>query len=151
MPPVPPERNRNCAATQWLRRWRAVSQRAVGARRAQVQVRRYCRAANCTSLEPDAGPGSGANRLLQRGRRPGRGFDRQARFSPYCAAYNLTGQPAVSLPWGATADGAPIGVMLAASPGADGLLVAVSAWLEEARPWADRHPQVWYGTGLPLP
>jgi amidase len=75
---------------------------------------------------------------------PAEDFARQERFSPYCAAYNLTGHPAVSLPLGQSADGAPIGVMLAAPPGADALLIAVSARLEAAAAWADRHPPVWW-------
>jgi len=68
---------------------------------------------------------------------------RQRRFSPFCAMNNLTGQPAVSLPIGSTADGLPVGVMLAAQPGADATLLAVAARLEETRPWADRHPPDW--------
>lgn len=76
---------------------------------------------------------------------PAEDFARQARFSPYCAVYNLTGQPAVSLPVGATAQGLPVGVMLAAAPGADGLLLQIAAGLERAAPWAHRHPPQWAG------
>ena len=74
---------------------------------------------------------------------PAGDFDRQKRFSPYCATYNLTGQPALSLPLATTASGAPVGVMLAARPGQDGKLLRVAAQLEQAMPWAHRHPPQW--------
>lgn len=78
---------------------------------------------------------------------PAEDFARQAQFSPYCAAYNLTGAPAVSLPLATTPAGDPVGVMLAAAPGADGLLLAAAAQLEQLAPWADRHPPGWSGAG----
>ena len=76
---------------------------------------------------------------------PAEDFRRQAEFSPFCAAYNLTGQPAVSLPLGWSPDGLPIGVMLAARPGRDVDLLAVAGRLEQARGWVDRHPDTWRG------
>jgi amidase len=39
----------------------------------------------------------------------------------------------------------PVGVMLAAAPGADGPLLQVAAELERAAPWAHRHPAQWAG------
>jgi amidase len=81
---------------------------------------------------------------------PERDFAEQTRFSPYCAAHNLTGQPAVSLPLAMTDRDEPIGVMLAARPGADALLLAVAARLEQAASWADRHPPVWSRPGAPI-
>ncbi|MEQ0558600.1 amidase [Amycolatopsis sp. NEAU-NG30] len=74
---------------------------------------------------------------------PAEHLARQRRFSPFCAPYNLTGQPAVSLPLGQSESGLPIGVMLAAQQGQDALLLAVGAALEQAAPWADRKPPVW--------
>ena len=68
---------------------------------------------------------------------------RQASFTPYTAMYNLTGQPAISLPLYWTADGMPIGVSLIGRPAGEGALIALSAQLEEARPWADRKPACW--------
>jgi amidase len=82
---------------------------------------------------------------------PEEDFDAQTRFSPYCSGYNLTGQPAVSLPVGVTGGeggfpgGLPVGVQLAAAVGRDGLLVAVAARLEEVFGWARRHPPAWAG------
>jgi amidase len=78
---------------------------------------------------------------------PAADFARQKQFSPYCATYNLTGQPAVSLPVATSPAGAPVGVMLAAVPGADGLLLQVAAQLERAMPWAGRHPPPWGPAG----
>ena len=59
-------------------------------------------------------------------------------YSPYTAAFNASGQPAVSLPmhWN-TAD-LPIGVHLAASFGEDEMLMALSAQLNDAAPWRDK-------------
>ncbi|WP_435126222.1 amidase [Actinacidiphila sp. bgisy144] len=68
---------------------------------------------------------------------------RTVRNSPFTALYNVTGRPAASLPLHWTADGLPVGVMLAADRGADALLLAVSAQLEEAAPWNTRRPPLW--------
>jgi amidase len=79
---------------------------------------------------------------------PAEDFARQERFTPFTAVYNVTGQPAVSLPlhWSA-ADGdrpvLPIGIMLAGRPAQEALLVSLSAQLEDARPWVDRRPPGW--------
>jgi len=54
--------------------------------------------------------------------------------------FNSTGQPAISLPLGWSADGLPIGVQLVAGYGREDLLVAVAAQLELAQPWAARRP-----------
>jgi amidase len=74
---------------------------------------------------------------------PAGDFERQKRFTPFTAVYNVSGQPAVSLPLHWNAEGLPIGVMLAGRAGEDGLLISLSAQLEAARPWKDRHPPLW--------
>ncbi|MCF6746341.1 amidase, partial [Blastococcus sp. KM273128] len=61
---------------------------------------------------------------------------------PYTAQFNVTGQPAVSLPLHRTEQGLPVGVQLVAAVGREDLLVRVAAALEEAAPWADRRPPV---------
>ncbi|MCG5214631.1 amidase [Streptosporangium sp. KLBMP 9127] len=71
-------------------------------------------------------------------------LERQREFSPFCSPYNLTGQPAVSLPMGWSHDGLPIGVMLAGQPGADATVLAVASALEADSPWSDRHPAMWF-------
>ena len=74
---------------------------------------------------------------------PPENFERQKRFTPFAALFNVSGQPAVSLPLYWTADGLPIGVMLAGRMGAEGTLISLSAQVEAARPWRDRHPALW--------
>ncbi len=63
-------------------------------------------------------------------------------FIPYTAQFNMTGQPAVSLPLHWTPDGLPVGVQLVAGYGREDLLIRVASQLEQAAPWAQRHPQV---------
>ncbi|MCW2952758.1 MAG: amiB2 [Conexibacter sp.] len=63
-----------------------------------------------------------------------------ARFTPYTATWNLTGQPAAAVPAGFTADGVPLAVQLVGRPHDEATLLSLSAQLEAARPWADRRP-----------
>src|ERR1700729_1936342 len=74
---------------------------------------------------------------------PAENFERQKRFTPYTALYNVSGQPAVSLPLHWNADGLPIGVMLAGRMGEEATLISLSAQVEAAHPWRDRHPPIW--------
>jgi amidase len=67
---------------------------------------------------------------------------RIASFIPYTAQFNMTGQPAISLPLHWTPGGLPVGVQLVAAYGREDLLVRVASQLEQAAPWADRHPPV---------
>jgi amidase len=67
---------------------------------------------------------------------------RAVEFAPFNAPVNVAGLPAVSVPFGWSEDGLPVGVQLVASAGDDAVLLRVSAQIEEARPWADRHPPV---------
>jgi amidase len=67
---------------------------------------------------------------------------RIAGFIPYTAQFNLTGQPAVSLPLHWTPGGLPVGVQLAAAYGREDILVRVASQLEQAAPWSERHPPV---------
>jgi len=76
---------------------------------------------------------------------PAEDFERQKRFTPYTAVYNASGQPAASLPLHWSADGLPVGVMLVGRPAGEAALLALSAQLEAAAPWADRHPALWQG------
>jgi amidase len=57
-------------------------------------------------------------------------------YSPFCAVFNASGQPAASLPLGWSRAGLPIGIHLAAPFGADEDLIALCAELERAAPWA---------------
>jgi Asp-tRNA(Asn)/Glu-tRNA(Gln) amidotransferase A subunit family amidase len=61
---------------------------------------------------------------------------------PFTSWYNAAGCPAASLPLGWTADGLPIGVQIACAHGRDDRVLALSAQLEAAAPWAARRPGV---------
>ncbi|MCW2753142.1 MAG: amidase, partial [Marmoricola sp.] len=74
---------------------------------------------------------------------PAADFEAQKRFTPWTSMWNVTGSPAISLPLGQTASGLPVGVMLAAAPGREDLVLSLSAQVEEAAPWMDRHPPCW--------
>ena len=63
-------------------------------------------------------------------------------YSPFCAVFNASGQPAASLPLGWSSDGLPIGIHLAAAFGADELLVALCAEVERAVPWAGKRAPI---------
>ncbi len=77
---------------------------------------------------------------------PAADFEAQKRFTPFTSPYNVTGQPAVSLPlhW-AEVDGAtlPVGVQLVGRPADEVTLVSLAAQLEAAAPWAGRRPPGW--------
>jgi aspartyl-tRNA(Asn)/glutamyl-tRNA(Gln) amidotransferase subunit A len=55
--------------------------------------------------------------------------------------FNLTGQPAVSIPCGWTTDGLPLGLQLVGRRGADCLVLRVAAAIEALAPWSDRRPK----------
>jgi len=73
---------------------------------------------------------------------PMQAFRRAIPAGAYTAIFNATGQPAASLPLQAGDGGLPVGVQLVAPYGREDLLIAVSAQLERARPWAGRRPAV---------
>ena len=74
---------------------------------------------------------------------PAENFIRQTQFTPWTALFNLSGQPAVSVPLHWNDAGLPIGVMLAGRMGDEATLISLSAQLESARPWKDKHPPIW--------
>jgi amidase len=76
---------------------------------------------------------------------PLNGLFRAAIPAHFNAPFNITGQPAISLPLHQSTEGLPIGVQLVGAPAREDLLVRTAAQLEEAAPWADRRPTVWAG------
>ena len=70
---------------------------------------------------------------------PGGIFD----YSPFCAVFNASGQPAASLPLGFSTAGLPIGIHLAAPFGADEDLLALCAEVERTGDWLARKPRLW--------
>ena len=61
---------------------------------------------------------------------------------PFTTHFNVTGQPAISLPLHVSDDGLPVGVQLVAAYGREDLLIQVAAQMEEAAPWANRRPSL---------
>ena len=61
-------------------------------------------------------------------------------FIPYTPLFNVTGQPAMSLPLHWSGSGLPIGVQFAARMGDEATLFRLAGQLEQARPWFDRAP-----------
>jgi Asp-tRNA(Asn)/Glu-tRNA(Gln) amidotransferase A subunit family amidase len=54
--------------------------------------------------------------------------------------FNLTGQPAASIPCGWTDDKLPLGLQLVGRRGADGLVLRAAAAIEKLAPWSERRP-----------
>lgn len=63
-------------------------------------------------------------------------------YSPFTAAFNSSGQPAVSLPLGHNDQDLPIGVHLAMGFGADAALMSLCGQIERAAPWAQRQQRL---------
>ena len=78
------------------------------------------------------------------GAREGLGWMRTSLASsatvPYAACWNLTGQPACSVPAGFASDGLPRAVQIVGRPNDEATLVALAAQIEEARPWTQERP-----------
>jgi len=73
---------------------------------------------------------------------PWEDFRRSGRFTPFTAIFNVTGQPAISLPLFHGEDGLPLAVQLAGPPAGEDMLLSLAAQIEAARPWADRRPEL---------
>jgi amidase len=147
--PVAPAREAELRPlTRWLRELgrshsatrftRAVAALQSGTRRA-VTATAHCDAVLVPTLaQPPAPVG-----WFPSAGEPSAEFDRMIEWTPFTAVYNATGQPAISLPLHVSPDGLPIGVMLVGRPADEATLLRLSAQLEQARPWRDRHPELW--------
>jgi amidase len=71
---------------------------------------------------------------------PMEGFERATAFAPYAGLFNVTGQPAVSVPWGLGSDGLPLAVQLVGPPLGEETLLQIAHQVEVARPWAHVRP-----------
>ncbi|MGI5163489.1 amidase [Spirillospora sp. CA-253888] len=71
------------------------------------------------------------------GGRPG---ERWTSWTPFTYPFNMTQQPAASLPCGWTPGGLPAGLQIVGPRHGDALVMAACRALEEARPWRDRRP-----------
>ncbi len=61
-------------------------------------------------------------------------------MAAFTAVFNITGQPAVSLPLSVADSGLPVGVQLVAGPWREDRLLQVASQLEQSDPWAGRYP-----------
>ncbi len=75
-------------------------------------------------------------------REPLAGLIRAAAYVPFTPPFNVTGQPAISLPLHWNAEGLPIGVQFVGRLGDEETLLSLAGQLEQALPWADRRPPV---------
>ena len=130
------------------RRARARARAAVdglpdGARAAAAAGARHGRVLRRLRPADDAGARRAAaadRRAARLRRRAARGPAPRGRFAPYTALFNVTGQPAISLPVGFGEDGLPTAVQLVGHPLGEETLLQVAAQIEAARPWAERRP-----------
>ena len=147
--PIPPEAEGGLRPlTAWLReRGRKLSAldlyNALGALRSKAREElssssMYDAVLTPTLAQPPAKVGG-----LRDDADPARDFENQKQFTPFTAHYNMTGQPAISIPLYWTADSLPIGVQLVGRPADEVTLLRLAAQLEAAEPWAHRKPACW--------
>jgi len=150
--PVPPEREHELRPlTRWLReRGRGVSgvelAGAVSAMRGLARRTIASTGGYDVVLTPTLAELPALVGQLRDDADPAADFEAQKRFTPFTSPYNISGQPAVSVPlhWvdveGTTL---PVGIQLVGRPGGERTLLALAAALERAAPWAHRRPPVW--------
>ncbi|MGE2813873.1 amidase [Mycobacterium heidelbergense] len=67
---------------------------------------------------------------------------RAGQFAAFTPPFNMSGQPAISLPLHRNSEGLPIGIQLSAAYGREDVLIRLAAQLESAHPWASDHPPI---------
>jgi amidase len=127
--------------TRWLgERGRAVDARAVERTIERLSQQVLAQLGDCDAwLTPTVAvrpPRIGA----WRGMAPASVFAEASKLGVFTAPFNISGQPAVSIPAGRSSRGHPIGVQIAGRPLADGLVLALARQVEQALPWAGERP-----------
>lgn len=61
---------------------------------------------------------------------------------PFTMPFNLSGNPAASVPCGFTPEGLPMGLQIIGRHGEEATVLRAAASFEQAKPWADKHPNV---------
>jgi len=72
-------------------------------------------------------------------------------FAPFSEIFNVTGQPAASLPLFQSATGLPIGIQVVGKQDQDHVVLQLAFDLERVTGWRDRHPPTWAGNGAASP
>jgi amidase len=149
MLPIPPEaESRTRPLTQWIRdRGRGITGQQVY--QALATLRQAARTEIEATMQFDAvlTPTLASPPLpvgaLRNDADPAADFEAQKQFTPYTAPYNMSGQPAISLPLHWTEAGIPIGIQLIGRPCDEVTLLGLAAQLEAAAPWHARRPACW--------
>lgn len=74
---------------------------------------------------------------------PAGDFLDQVKYSPFCSAYNATGQPAINVPMNWTDSNVPVGIQLVGRMFDEETIIELAAQLEANHPWASRKPESW--------
>lgn len=134
--------------TRWLReRGESVSgielARAVMAMRSAARSALIATGAYDVILTPTLAKPPMPVGAIRDDRDPGRDFETQKAFTPFTAPYNVTGQPAMSIPLHWNAEGVPIGVQLVGRLWEEATLLSLAGQLEQVKPWLGRVPKLW--------
>ncbi|MCY3950664.1 MAG: amidase [Acidimicrobiaceae bacterium] len=78
-------------------------------------------------------------------RNPETGRGRLNDLLQFTPQFNVTGQPAMSVPLHRTAAGLPVGVQFVGSHASEEMLLSLAGQIEQAAPWAERTPALWAG------
>ena len=68
---------------------------------------------------------------------------RNGELFPFCAPFNFSGQPSISLPLCMSASGLPVGMQFSGRYADEATLFRLAGQLEKEQPWKDRHPPIW--------
>jgi aspartyl-tRNA(Asn)/glutamyl-tRNA(Gln) amidotransferase subunit A len=90
-------------------------------------------------LSPTVATAAFAHGILYPGTIDGQAVSREA-SSAFTFPFNMTGEPAASVPCGFTREGLPIGLQIVGRRFEDATVLRASAAFEAARPWSDRRP-----------
>jgi len=69
-------------------------------------------------------------------------FKKSGQFTPFTATWNVTGQPAMSVPLFHGEDGLPLAVQIVGPQAREDVLLSLASQLEQARPWAERRAEL---------
>lgn len=74
---------------------------------------------------------------------PAKDFLDQVKYSPFCSAYNTTGQPAINVPINWTDGDLPVGIQLIGRMFDEETIISLASQLEQSNPWVQRTPELW--------